>query len=100
MNGTIKPLNRGAAIRFPVKDDIRDIVDFRSAMLDRIEKGETYLTVDMSDTLVVDSAGLGILVTGYKRLQEKGGHLIIRGVRNSVKETFVQARLSDIFTFQ
>jgi anti-sigma B factor antagonist len=54
--------------------------------LDRIlEEGELRLLVNLSDVPWMNSAGLGILLSAYSRMKERGGTIRLFGVGERVR---------------
>src|SRR4051794_36691006 len=53
-----------------------------------IAKGVRHVTVDMSNIEFIDSSGLGLLVTTFKRLQALGGTMFLRAPRPQALQAF------------
>ncbi len=53
------------------------------------------LTLDLSGVTFMDSAGLGVVLGRYKKIQMRGGKVIVTGVSASVDRIF---RMSGIYT--
>lgn len=53
----------------------------RKQLLDLVEAGHTRLVVDLSGVELIDSSGLGALVTGFEAARENGGDLKIMSPR-------------------
>ena len=49
----------------------------RSLVADTVAAGHTHVVVDLSETAVIDSSGLGALVAGLKMARQAGGDLRI-----------------------
>ncbi|NPB04573.1 MAG: STAS domain-containing protein [Thermotogae bacterium] len=63
----------------------RDFLEFFQRQL---ERGKNRFVVDMSDVSFVSSSGWGALSSAYKRSREKGGSLVLYGLRGQVKRVY------------
>ena len=57
--------------------------------LDEAEKkNESFFAVDLSETTLLDSSALSVLINLKKRVAEKGGKLILLGPNQEISEMF------------
>ncbi len=70
---------------------------FEEACAKCVKEGSVYLVVDVSELKYVNSAGLGSFLRNAKRLNEKGGALLLCGLNGLVKEIFEMTRLISVF---
>ncbi len=50
-----------------------------------VQKGEARLVMDLTDVELIDSTGLGALISGLKAARKNGGDLLIANPNDSVK---------------
>lgn len=60
----------------------------QTAVLARVEGGETSIVLDLQDLQYVSSAGLRVVLMAAKRLQEAGGKLVVCSLQDGVLEVF------------
>lgn len=56
--------------------------------------------VDMKDLDYISSAGLGILLATYKRLDDKGHTVVLRNMNNHIKRIFQVSGLDKVFLIE
>ena len=71
--------------------------DFRSAVQQEIESGNTSFTINFKDTVIIDSMGIGCLVATYNTLKQSGGTIRLSNVPEHLKDVFQVMRLDRIF---
>ncbi len=59
--------------------------------------GAMAVTVDLSSLEFVDSTGLSVLITGLKRLREKGGDLALRSPSPVTRRVLEITGLTEVF---
>ena len=64
------------------------------------EHAGARLVVDLSQTLRVDSAGLGTLVMIQQRASERRHGVVLRGVSEEIRFLLLMTRLEDRFTIE
>lgn len=69
---------------------------FKSTMVDFINKGANRIILDLSQVNFVDSSGLGSIVSILKTLGEDG-ELVLCGINQTVMSLFKLTRLDRIF---
>ena len=70
---------------------------FKGRMAELLEEGRTDLVVDLSQVTFIDSAALGVLVGGVKRLRPKGGSLGIVCTNQTIIGLLEVAGLDQVF---
>ncbi len=60
----------------------------KKCILRRIDDGERFLVVDLSDAGFIDSTAIGVLVGALKRLDEAGGSLAVVCTNENVRGIF------------
>ena len=71
--------------------------EFDAACERWMQDGALHLVVDLADLQYINSAGLGSILRNAKRMQEKGGSLLLCGLKGLVKEVFELTRLITVF---
>ncbi len=62
--------------------------DFLDFFKKQLERGKNRFVVDMSEVSFVSSSGWGALSSAYKKSREKGGNLVLYGLRGQVKRVY------------
>jgi anti-sigma B factor antagonist len=78
--------------------DLFTAPELKSALGEAIEGGRTRIVVDLSETSVLDSTALGVLIGTVKRLRSRDGRLTIVNVDQNIAKTFEITGLDQIFT--
>jgi len=84
-----------------VKPD-QDIVsstasDFRNELFDIIKTDPDELVIDFSDIKMIDSIGLGVLITIHNSMNHIDGKLIVINVSKDIHKLFLTMRLDRHF---
>lgn len=66
----------------------------------QLSKHDETVTIDMSELDYISSMGLSILVNTYKKLEEDGNTLVLKGMNNHVRDVFKFTRLDQVFTIE
>ena len=69
----------------------------RELLIDLVSKGSCQLIVNMEKAEFLDSAGLGVLVGGLKRVRARGGWLDLACTRERILEIFRVTGLTKVF---
>ena len=83
--------------------DIRGDLDAKSASVlkekinEKITDGKSLILINLTDVPYMDSAGLGVLVSGLKNANRLSGDLRIWGLQEEVKSIFELTRLNKVF---
>jgi len=90
---------KGKVLIFDIKGDL----DARNASLlkerinEKIAEGRSLLLINLSEVPYMDSAGLGVLVSGLKNANRLSGDLRMWGLQDEVKSIFELTRLNKVF---
>jgi anti-anti-sigma factor len=77
-----------------------EIDELREAVTDFIEQGNKKLILDLSRVGIINSAGIGALISAYTNFSKNGGDVVLIGVNKSVKNVFIITKLSEVFEIQ
>lgn len=72
--------------------------DFKGRVLNIIQNGNERLLLDLSEVSFIDSSGLGVIITIYKKLKNKN-NLHICGAQEHVLAIFEITGLKSLFHF-
>ena len=97
MNVVISKSGTEAQVRLEGSMYVEDSASVREQLSDLLVEGITDLTIDLSGLEYVDSSGLGVLISIHKKCLQKGGKMVIRGLRGMVEELFKLTRLDLVF---
>ena len=78
--------------------DLYSAPEFKQQLLGVIGRGGKEVVVDLSDTAFIDSATLGVLVGGVKRLRSSDGRLALVCSDYNITRIFEIAGLDRVFT--
>ena len=78
--------------------DLYTAPEFKQQLLDVIGKGATSVVVDFSNTTLIDSTTLGVLVGGVKRLRANEGQLSLVCSDRNITKIFEITGLDRVFT--
>ncbi len=77
--------------------DMSTAPQLREQLLRVVSDGATLVTVDLSELAFVDSTGLSVLITGLKRLREKGGDMALRSPSPGTRRVLEITGLTEVF---
>ena len=72
--------------------------EVRQRLGDLILDGTLSIVVDLQHLTFIDSTGLGLLVGALRRLQERGGQLVLSAPSPPVLRAIEVSGLADVFT--
>ena len=79
---------------------VEDSSSVREKLTDLLDDGMTLLVLNLSGLEYVDSSGLGVLISIHKRCIQKGGKMVISGLRGMVDDLFKLTRLDLVFNIE
>ncbi|MCW5979191.1 MAG: STAS domain-containing protein [Bryobacteraceae bacterium] len=90
-------LEKAVVVKVAGRMDAGSAPEFEKACEDCLRGGAERLVVDLSALDYISSAGLRSFLLVAKSLQEKGGKMLLCGMRGLVKEVFDMTRISSLF---
>ncbi len=66
---------------------------FKQTITDLKENGKTKVVVDLSETEMIDSTGIGMLISALTTMRNAGGDVKIAGLKKRIKNLFLMTRL-------
>lgn len=86
-----------AVIRVSGESDLYTAPQLRGELLRAISGGARAVVVDLSRTTFIDSATLGVLLGGLKRLRPKGGEIVLVVQDPNIRKIFEITTLDRVF---
>lgn len=76
---------------------VDEVAIFRAKVNKLIEEGNVNFIFDFNQCDFIDSTGLGVLVSIYKKCAEKNGSIKLRSLNQDVEKLFKLTRLDRVF---
>ncbi|MDP4178211.1 MAG: STAS domain-containing protein [Bacillota bacterium] len=76
---------------------IDEAAKFRLKVNKDIESGNINFLLDFSGCDFIDSTGLGVIVSAYKKCVEHNGNIKLKGLKEPVRKLFSLTRLDKVF---
>ena len=70
--------------------------DFKSKLTELVEQGHVNMIIDLTEVDLVDSSGLGVLVSSLKRIGKRG-EVKLCNLKEGVQSLFELTRLDKVF---
>lgn len=77
--------------------DIYTAPEFKETLLNIVEENDTDILIDGERLDYIDSTGLGVLISGLKRIKEKEKNIIITDIKQNIKKLFTITGLNKVF---
>ena len=74
------------------------VPELRSALREVISRGARQMTIDFADVAMVDSTGLGLLISAHNSISKAGGQLAVVRVSDEILELFRSMRIHQHFS--
>jgi len=94
----LKVIGKGDTVFLSGEVDVGNCGIFKEELGKAIENATSDVTLDFSSLVYIDSAGLGILVGVFKRLQEKNLTMTVVNANDYIKKLFRITKLETLFT--
>ncbi len=78
--------------------DAVSVPEIRPAIDDLVRLQPRHVDVDLSSLRMVDSSGIGALVSLYKRVRAQGGEVIVKGLQDQPLAIFKLLRLDRVMS--
>ena len=78
--------------------DLFTAPEFKQRVMAPIAAGVERVIVDLTDTTFIDSSSLGALIGAHRRLQQRGGRLVVACDSEAISKTFRITGLDGVFT--
>jgi anti-sigma B factor antagonist len=72
----------------------------KNAVVQEMENGRRTVVIDLGETDLIDSGGLGVLVTLYRHAEEMGGTLVLANRSDEIAGLLRLTKLDTIFTVE
>jgi anti-anti-sigma factor len=68
--------------------DIASAPQLGAQILDSLTRGERNLVLDFGEVRLIDSAGIGVLLSADRRVRAAGGELVVSNASSHVRRVF------------
>ncbi len=95
-----RTINSGAVGIIEFKSSLiseEEIEKLKDAVSDFIEQGIKRVIIDLSKVNLINSIGIGALISVYTNFSRNGGEILLSGVNKSIKNIFIITKLSTVF---
>lgn len=72
-------------------------VEINKTFTQHIEDGNLHFVVDVSKVNIINSSGLGILISGWTAIRKKNGTLKVAGANKQIQQLFKITKFDTIF---
>jgi serine/threonine-protein kinase RsbW len=95
---TIVTLKNREAMIHPAGDVVAERVpELRSALREAMANGAREMTIDFANVEMVDSTGLGLLISAHNSISKAGGRLAVIHASKEILELFRSMRIHQHF---
>ena len=77
--------------------DLFTAPEFKQRVTAPIAAGVDHVIVDLTQTTFIDSSSLGVLIGAHRRLQQRGGRLVVACDNEAIVKTFRITGLDGVF---
>ncbi|HTC89291.1 MAG TPA: STAS domain-containing protein [Bryobacteraceae bacterium] len=99
MNNQTKPQELKAAVLQPEGDLVAArLPALRSKLQEMLGAGTVHLTLDLAGAQMVDSAGIGLLISAHNSLKKAGGELTVIHASKDILDLFRTMRIHQHFS--
>lgn len=99
MNNETKPQEATMAVVEPEGDLVANrLPALRSKLQGMLGAGTVHLTLDLAGTRMVDSAGIGLLISAHNSLKKAGGELTVIHASKEILDLFRTMRIHQHFS--
>jgi anti-sigma B factor antagonist len=98
MSVRIQPQGNAAVVTAERRLVVGNRQALKSAVVHELENGRRAVVIDLGETDLIDSGGLGVLVTLYRQAEELGGVLVLANLSDELSGLLRLTKLDTIFT--
>ena len=99
MTNTLITWKEQGALVQPAGDVVAALVpELRSALREALAKGARQMTIDFAQVAMVDSTGLGLLISAHNSISKAGGKLAVIHASKEILELFRSMRIHQHFS--
>lgn len=80
--------------------DVEAADKFRTELKNIMQKGVYNYTFDFNNCTFIDSTGLGVIVSVYKKCIENQGNIVLQHLNSDVLKVFKLTRLDKVFKIE
>jgi anti-sigma B factor antagonist len=89
----------GTVLRIEGSLDATSTPELRPLLDQLVAEKRTQVTVDLEKLRLIDSSGVGAIISLYKRIRAQGGEVAVRNAKDQPLAIFRLLRLDRVFSF-
>jgi anti-sigma B factor antagonist len=89
--------DEGCVLTLSGEVDLYTAPNLKQAIVDSVDDGCTSLVIDLEQVSFIDSSGLGVLISGLRRVKEHGGTLRLVCTKDGILKIFRITGLDKVF---
>ncbi|UDL07037.1 STAS domain-containing protein [Marinobacter sp. CA1] len=93
-NATVIP---PSVLSMPEKVVMNNADEISVELLSRIDQGEHIWVINLTETAFMDSSGLAVLISAWKKVQQAGGVMLVAQPTPTVRALLELTRLHELF---
>lgn len=94
---TVSRLDAGVLVQPPGDIVAATVPELRTALRGAIGDGALEVTIDLSNVQMIDSTGIGLLISAHNSMRKTGGRLAVVHATSDVLELFRAMRIHQHF---
>lgn len=98
MSVRVQPRGDAAVVMAERRLVVGNRQDLKAAVVQEMENGRRTVVIDLGETDLIDSGGLGVLVTLYRHAEELGRSLVLANLSDEIAGLLRLTKLDTIFT--
>lgn len=84
-------------IPLPQHFSVEEAAQFREDTYSTLARGATVFEIDFKNCQFIDSTGLGVLVSLYKRCKENNSDMVLYSMNSNIYHLFEMTNLTQVF---
>lgn len=80
--------------------DLSSAPALRATLDECLDSGDSHVVIDLTETTLVDSTVLGVIISAQRRFQQAGGAIVLRSPDDQVRRVLEVTGLHRVFTIE
>ncbi len=94
---SVSPKEGGVLVQPPGTEGTATAPDLRAAIRSAIAEGAREMTIDLANVTMIDSTGIGLLISAHNSIRKVGGHVALIGATSDILDLLRSMRIHHHF---